>query len=152
MRIGELAAKAAVNIQTVRFYERRGILQEPPRSGSGYRCYSERDLDALCFIRQSQELGFTLQEISQLLPLHSSVASSVASSVGKSSSPRGGRPREMKAMAAVARCRLGQVEQKLRLLRTMRAQLQTFIAQLEASGPVKCLAHAPVCGRDSQKP
>jgi DNA-binding transcriptional MerR regulator len=134
MRIGELAAKAAVNIQTVRFYERRGILQEPPRSGSGYRCYSAHDLDTLCFIRQSQELGFTLQEISQLLPLHRSVA--------KLSSSNRGRPREMKSMAMVARCRLGQVEQKLRLLKTMRAQLRTFIAQLEATGPVKCLAPA----------
>jgi MerR family mercuric resistance operon transcriptional regulator len=143
MRIGELAAKATVNIQTVRFYERRGLLQEPPRSGSGYRCYGEHDLDTLCFIRQSQELGFTLQEISQLLPLHRSVA--------KSSSPKSGRPREMKAMAMVARCRLGQVEQKLRLLKTMRAQLQTFIAQLEASGPVKCLAPATVSGCDLQK-
>jgi MerR family copper efflux transcriptional regulator len=135
MRIGELAAKAAVNIQTVRFYERRGILQEPPRSRSGYRCYREHDLDTLCFIRQSQELGFTLQEISQLLPLHRSVA--------KSSSAKVERPREMKAMAIVARCRLGQVEQKLRLLKTMRGQLRTFIDRLEATGPVKCLAPPP---------
>jgi MerR family mercuric resistance operon transcriptional regulator len=148
MRIGELAAKAAVNIQTVRFYERRGILQEPPRSGSGYRCYGEHDLDTLCFIRQSQELGFTLQEISQLLPLHRSVAKS---SVAKLSSSKSGRPSEMKAMAAVARCRLGQVEQKLRLLKTMRAQLQAFIAQLEASGPVKCLAPASGSRCESQE-
>src|SRR5271165_5420354 len=48
MTIGELAAKAAVNIQTVRFYERRGILPEPPRSGSGYRCYDKSDLETLC--------------------------------------------------------------------------------------------------------
>jgi DNA-binding transcriptional MerR regulator len=143
MRIGELAAKAAVSIQTVRFYERRGILQEPPRSRSGYRCYREHDLDTLCFIRQSQELGFTLQEISQLLPLHRSVS--------KLPSSKAERPLEMKSMAAVARCRLGQVEQKLRLLQAMRAQLRTFIAHLEATGPVKCLAPAAVSKRDSQK-
>ena len=52
-------------------------------------------------------------------------------------------PREMRAMAAVARRRLAQVEQKLSLLKTMRAQLQTFIAQLEATAPIKCLAPNP---------
>jgi DNA-binding transcriptional MerR regulator len=132
MRIGELAAKATVNIQTVRFYERKGILEAPLRSQSGYRCYDERDLETLLFIRRSQDLGFTLHEISQLLPLHRSVA--------RMSSSKGRMPREMGAMAAVARRRLAQVEQKLSLLKTMRAQLQTFIAQLEATAPIKCLA------------
>jgi DNA-binding transcriptional MerR regulator len=47
MRIGELAAKAAVSVQTVRFYERKGILEGPPRSNSGYRCYGESDLEIL---------------------------------------------------------------------------------------------------------
>jgi DNA-binding transcriptional MerR regulator len=109
IRIGELAAKAAVNIQTVRFYERRGILVEPERSNSGYRCCGESDLETLCFIRRSQELGFTLHEISQLLPLHRTITN-------LSSSKRSGpRPREMRAMAQVARCRLGQLEQILRL-------------------------------------
>jgi MerR family transcriptional regulator, copper efflux regulator len=134
MRIGELAAKAAVNIQTVRFYERKGILEQPQRSNSGYRCYAESDLETLCFIRRSQLLGFTLHEISQLLPLHRAVAN-------LSSSRRGGpRPREMRVMADVARCRLGQVEQKLLLLKKMRDQLRAFITQLETAAPVKCLA------------
>ncbi len=132
MRIGELAARAAVNIQTVRFYERRGILQAPPRSGAGYRCFGEGDLETLCFIRRSQELGFSLQEISQLLPLHRSVA--------KLSCPKDPRPREMQAMAVVANHRLAQVEQKLKLLKTMRAQLLSFIMQLETIMPIKCLA------------
>ncbi|MFY9844280.1 MAG: MerR family transcriptional regulator [Terriglobales bacterium] len=135
MTIGELAAKAAVNIQTVRFYERRGILPEPLRSGSGYRCYDKNDLEALCFIRRSQELGFTLQEISQLLPLHRTVARlpSLKDRTQKQ------RPREMQQMAGVARRRLQQVEQKLRLLKTMRGQLLTFIAQLETA-PLQCFA------------
>lgn len=132
MRIGELAAKAAVNVQTVRFYERRGILAAPPRSESGYRCYDERDLEALCFIRRSQELGFALSEISQLLPLHRSIA--------KSPVGQPGRPRQMHEMAALARCRLAQVEHKLRLLNTMRRQLRWFIGRLETDFPAKCLA------------
>jgi DNA-binding transcriptional MerR regulator len=134
MTIGELAARAAVNTQTVRFYERKGILAPPPRSLSGYRCYGDNDLETLCFIRRSQDLGFTLHEISQLLPLHRSVA--------KLSSSQGRMPYEMRAMAAVARRRLDQVEQKLRSLNTMRTQLLVFVTRLETTAPVKCLAPA----------
>jgi len=137
MKIGELAAQAAVNIQTVRFYERRGILPEPTRSPSGYRCYGESDLETLCFIRRSQSLGFTLREISQLLPLHRSVATLAAYGPNHAQNRR---VREMRQMATVARSRLDQVEQKLQLLKTMRRQLQTFILQLETTAPEKCLA------------
>lgn len=132
MRIGELAAQAAVNIQTVRFYERKGLLHEPPRSSSGYRAYAARDLETLRFIRRSQELGFTLSEISQLLPLHQSVASTP--------SARKHGVRQVQAMAVTARRRLEQVEQKLRTLKTMRTQLMTFITRLETLAPTKCLA------------
>lgn len=132
MRIGELAAKAVVNIQTVRFYERKGLLEEPPRSISGYRCYRESDLETLCFVRRSQELGFSLQEIAQLLPLHRSIV--------RMSAPKSRRPHEVRAMATVARCRLSQVEEKLRLLKSMRSQLREFITRLETAAPIKCLA------------
>jgi DNA-binding transcriptional MerR regulator len=134
MRIGHLATKAGVNIQTIRFYERKGLLESPPRSASGYRCYSEADMETLCFIRRSQELGFPLHEISQLHPLHRSVA--------RLASSKGRMPREMRGMAAVARIRLDQVELKLSLLKAMRTQLQTFITQLETVAPIKCLAPA----------
>jgi len=134
MRIGQLAAKAGVNIQTVRFYERKGLLEAPPRAASGYRCYGESSLETLCFIRRSQELGFTLSEISQLLPLHRSIA--------RLASSKGRMPREMRAMAVVARSRLDQVEQKLSLLQAMRTQLLTFVNQLETVAPIKCLAPA----------
>jgi MerR family transcriptional regulator, copper efflux regulator len=135
MRIGELASKAAVNIQTVRFYERKGILKNPPRAASGYRCYGERDLETLCFVRRSQELGFTLHEVAQLLPLHHSVATTPSRS-------RNRRPREMRQMADVARRRLEQVDQKLLLLKTMRTQLLEVVTQLETVAPTKCLAPA----------
>src|SRR5690606_5344216 len=69
MRIGEFARKAGVNVQTVRYYERRGLLPEPERRESGYREYSPDCLDRLQFIRRSQELGFTLSEIEELLAL-----------------------------------------------------------------------------------
>jgi DNA-binding transcriptional MerR regulator len=74
MRIGELASRAGVNIQTIRFYERRRLLGQPPRTPSGYRSYSQTDFEALQFIRWAQQLGFTLKEVKQLLQLHTAVA------------------------------------------------------------------------------
>ena len=74
MRIGELAARAEVNIQTLRFYEREGLLKSPVRTASGYRSYMDSDLERVRFIRLCQGLGFTLREIQQLLVLHKSVA------------------------------------------------------------------------------
>ena len=72
MRIGELAARAGVNAQTILFYERRRLLPRPPRTAGGYRLYTEADLAQVQFIRQTQRLGFTLREIEALLPVHGS--------------------------------------------------------------------------------
>jgi MerR family transcriptional regulator, copper efflux regulator len=69
MQIGELARRAGVNVQTVRYYERRGLLPEPERRASGYREYTADNLERLQFIRRAQELGFTLAEIAELLAL-----------------------------------------------------------------------------------
>jgi DNA-binding transcriptional MerR regulator len=129
MLIGELASKAGVHIQTIRFYERRRILPSPARKGSGYRVYGERDLETLRFIRQSQELGFTLQEIAQLVGLHRAIAAPPV---------RDGRMREQRQMAELARCRLEQVEQKLRGLKKMRSQLLTLIDRLETTNVARC--------------
>ncbi len=67
MTIGKLAASEGVGVETVRFYQRRGLLVEPERTGSGYREYSEEDRDRLVFIRRARKLGFTLGEIADLL-------------------------------------------------------------------------------------
>jgi MerR family transcriptional regulator, copper efflux regulator len=69
MKIGELAETAGVNVQTVRFYERRGLLPAPERTESGYRSYDEPDLLRLRFILRAKVLGFTLTEIRELLGL-----------------------------------------------------------------------------------
>lgn len=69
MQIGEIARRAGVNVQTVRYYERRGLLDEPQRRESGYREYTDGALQRLRFIRRAQELGFTLGEIGELLAL-----------------------------------------------------------------------------------
>jgi DNA-binding transcriptional MerR regulator len=67
LTISRFAAAEGVGIETVRFYQRRGLLAVPERQGSGYREYSEADQRRLAFIRRARELGFTLSEISDLL-------------------------------------------------------------------------------------
>lgn len=69
MRIGELARRAGVNVQTVRYYERRELLDDPRGRGDGYREYTSSTLERILFIRRAQELGFTLGEIAELLTL-----------------------------------------------------------------------------------
>lgn len=69
MRIGELARRAGVGVETVRFYEREGLLQEPPRRESGYREYPAERLVLLRVIRHAKALGFSLPEIQELLSL-----------------------------------------------------------------------------------
>lgn len=69
MRIGQLAAQTAVSVQTIRYYERRGLLKKPRRLSSGYRDYSPEDAAIVTFIKRSQESGFTLKEIGTILRL-----------------------------------------------------------------------------------
>lgn len=69
MQIGRFAECAGVTPDTVRYYEKRGLMPEPGRAESGYRLYIEDDLRRLRFIRQAQELGFSLHEIAELLAL-----------------------------------------------------------------------------------
>lgn len=66
-RIGELADKCSINKETIRYYERIGLIPEPIRTDSGYRMYPKEAIDRLQFIKRMQELGFTLNEIDKLL-------------------------------------------------------------------------------------
>ena len=67
LTIGEVARQACVGIETMRFYERQGLLEEPERRASGYRQYDQEAVAVLKFIRRAKELGFTLKEIKGLL-------------------------------------------------------------------------------------
>ncbi|MDC4207003.1 MAG: Hg(II)-responsive transcriptional regulator (plasmid) [Candidatus Manganitrophus sp.] len=69
LTIGQLAKRAGVKIETVRYYERRGLILEPPRRESGYRQYAEDAVARIQFIKRAQELGFSLKEILELLSL-----------------------------------------------------------------------------------
>ncbi|WCL52892.1 MerR family transcriptional regulator [Gimibacter soli] len=66
---GTLAKESGVNLETIRFYEKIGLMPDPPRTGSGYRCYSTDHLKRLKFIRRSRALGFTNQEVAGLLEM-----------------------------------------------------------------------------------
>ena len=69
MTIGKLAKRAGVGVETIRFYERKGLIPEPPRRSSGYREYDDDTVTRVRFIRHAKELGFTLKEINGLLSL-----------------------------------------------------------------------------------
>jgi MerR family mercuric resistance operon transcriptional regulator len=69
MTIGKLAKRAGVGVETIRFYERKGLIPEPPRRSSGYREYDDDTVMRVRFIRHAKELGFTLKEIDGLLSL-----------------------------------------------------------------------------------
>jgi Hg(II)-responsive transcriptional regulator len=69
LSIGQVAQRAGVGVETVRFYEREGLLEEPPRRASGYRQYSQQVVTRLRFIKRAKLLGFSLKEITELLRL-----------------------------------------------------------------------------------
>lgn len=75
--IGKLAQAAQVSVETIRYYERRGLITRPPKPAQGYRTYTKATLARILFIKRAQELGFTLEEIENLLVLGESHCSEV---------------------------------------------------------------------------
>jgi len=67
--IGALSGRSGVSVETIRYYERKGLLAKPERSAGGYRLYRSVDCDRLCFIRRARDLGFSLGEVHRLLDL-----------------------------------------------------------------------------------
>ena len=116
MKIGELARKAGVGVETVRFYEREGLLQEPPRRESGYREYSPETLVRLRFIRRAKELGFTLKEIKGLLELRLDATASRAE------------------VRRQAKAKVADVEARIADLQRMRDVLQSLIRKCHGDG------------------
>ena len=132
MHIGELARAAAVNIQTIRFYEREGLLPVPTRNNSGYRCYDTGDIERVTFIKGNQELGFTLGEIKQLLDLHRVVAAMTF--------PLRQKPAELLGIIELGRERLEAINQKVRSLHAMQRRLTSLLKQLDAATLAACPA------------
>ena len=131
LKVGDVAMRAGVNLQTIRFYEREGLLPKPPRTASGYRSYQQSDLERVIFIRRNQQLGFTLAEIRQLTELHG-----VLASMGPKRFRR--RPHELQGVIDIGRERLVAIKEKSRMLNTMRRQLEWLLEQLESANVVTC--------------
>lgn len=113
LTIGSVAARAGVNIQTLRYYERRGILGRPRRSASGYRQYPIETVRLIRFIKRAQDLGFTLEEIEELIALR------------HSPQRKRGEARELAAK------KMRDIDEKLARLQAMRSALYTLIDDCE---------------------
>jgi len=130
MHIGELARSAQVNIQTIRFYEREGLLPRPARTAAGYRSYEAGDLERVIFIKRNQELGFTLAEIQQLFQLHEAML--------RLSRPPRHTSHEVQAIITMGHERLRTINQKIRSLHDIRRKLAWVIGHLEKVGVTTC--------------
>lgn len=116
--IGALAKEADVNLQTIRYYEREGLLPEPPRRPSGYRMFSRADVLRVRFIKSVQELGFSLKEIKELLALRVDANTSCAE------------------VRQRAQAKIVDVEEKLRSLQAMKDALIRLTSTCTGQGPV----------------
>ncbi|MFC7738077.1 helix-turn-helix domain-containing protein [Roseomonas sp. GCM10028921] len=135
--IGELARATGTKVETIRYYERIGILPAPPRTAGGYRSYGPGQLARLSFIRRARDLGFSLEQVRTLLGLADQ------------------RERSCEAVDAVAREHMAEVDRKLADLGALRRELASLIGQcshgtvaecriLEALAPNQGLLEAPI--------
>ena len=117
LRIGQLAGEAGVHIETLRFYERKGLLKPAKRTEKGYRLYDRDDVSRVRFIKQAQKLGFSLREVMELLELkldHKSKCADV----------------EKRAEAKIT-----EINHRIESLRKMRNALKTLTKECQGSVP-----------------
>jgi MerR family copper efflux transcriptional regulator len=118
LKVGEVAHRAGVNLQTVHFYERRGLLPEPPRTDANYRAYPPDAVLRVRFIKRAQELGFTLKEIQELLSLRAVPRAQCGDVRGH------------------AEVKVREIDEKIRTLLAMRRALTKLVGECSGSGPV----------------
>jgi MerR family copper efflux transcriptional regulator len=119
LSIGQIAEAAGVGVETVRFYERKGLIEEPPRREARHRRYPPETVTRIRFIRGAQNLGFSLREIEELLALRISPGTSKAEV-------------KMRAEAKVA-----EITEKMQDLQRMRDTLLKLIGACEGTGPLE---------------
>ena len=115
MRIGEVAKATGLTVDAIRFYEKQRLLRHAPRSEGGFRRFSSEDIENLEFIRHAQQLGFSLQEIRELLLL------------------RGGALETCSHVQELLRSKLAAVQTKIEELKKLEEQLTAGLRQCEAS-------------------
>jgi Hg(II)-responsive transcriptional regulator len=110
MRSGQVARQAGVNVETLRYYERRGLLPSPPREGSGYRAYGSDAVRIVRFVKRAQELGFSLDDVEALLEL------------------AGGGPDGCEAVQRLTGERIAELDRRIADLQAMRTSLLRLVA------------------------
>lgn len=118
LKVGEVAKQSGVNLQTIHYYERRGLLPKPPRTGSNYRAYPEDAVLRVRFIKRAQELGFSLKEIKELLSLRASPRTRCADVRDR------------------AQAKVQDIDDKVRTLQAMQKALAKLISECSGKGPV----------------
>jgi len=118
LTIGEVAKHAHVRIETLRYYERMGLVAPPPRNGANYRLYPEETVRRVQFIKRAQELGFSLREITELLALRATPETPCADI----------RTRALDKITAI--------EEKIRELRAMKHALTQLVAECSGQGEI----------------
>ncbi|GBE34469.1 mercuric resistance operon regulatory protein [bacterium BMS3Bbin06] len=118
LTIGKLAKQAEVNIETIRYYERRGLIPKPPRRESGYRQYPRDTVTRIQFIKRAKELGFSLREILELLSLRVDPATTCG---------------DVKKRAEI---KIADIEEKIRTLQGMKKALMNLTVECKGRGPV----------------
>lgn len=124
LKIGEVSKLSGVGIEALRFYERSGLLGRPARTQSGYRMYDESVLERLDFIKRAQVLGFTLEEIKQIIAEKSSGQNPCAE------------------VRQIVRQRLQELDERMREMRLYRKELAKALAEWDETGE----AEGHVCG------
>ena len=121
LRISEVATRAGVNRETLRYYERRGILAAPRRSRAGYRQYPEDAVRLIRFIKRAQELGFTLEQVEELVKLRRTSA------------------RDREKVRVLAAAKLEEIDEKIRQLKAMSTALASLVGACGCSaGAIEC--------------
>jgi Hg(II)-responsive transcriptional regulator len=131
LRTAQVAELAGVNVETLRFYERKGILPEPPRRASGYREYPPETVERVRFVKRAQELGFSLSEVQDLLGLRETAG---AKSV---------------RVRRVAEAKLEEIDLKIRDLEAMKQSLTELLCACDGKTSV---ASCPIIASLSRSP
>lgn len=118
LTISRLARLGGVNLETIRYYERQGLLAKPPRTASGYRLFPAEAARRLRFIKRAQQLGFSLTEIRELLSIRLRPGSSRT------------------AIRTRAHAKIADMERKLRALHAIKHALQTLTDRCDSCGPL----------------
>ncbi len=117
--IGQIAKISGISVETIRFYEKEGLLEKPQRKESGYRQYDESVIERLSFIQQAKGLGFTLAEILELLSLEIKT---------------GTTSKDIKQMA---QSKLHTIEEKIKMLKRMQRTLKDLVIQCDGQGSIE---------------